>query len=100
MMHPAREKWTFLAPYKDDMDRIPPDNSEQLLTFIESKGSIVAQAGLAMLRGLVGEDVYANDPKDNVSGVKVFIEENYGRSIHQIADKVQKKSETLYGSDL
>src|SRR6516225_2073631 len=99
MMARARERWPFLKPYKEDMDRIPPDNSEQLQTFIESKGVIVAQAGLAMLRGFTGEDIYSNPPADKITKVREFIEENYGRSIHTIARDVQKTSES-YGTDL
>jgi SecD/SecF fusion protein len=98
MMLRARQRWKDLAPYAQEMNAIPPDNTEQLTTFIQSKGSIIAQAGLAMLRPFVGQDVFGGP---TAAEVEQFIKEYYGPSIHAIADKVTKLSEESgYSKDL
>ncbi len=94
----ARQKWKDIAPYKEEMDRIPPDNVAQLTTFIQSKGSVVGQAGLAMLKPFVGADVYSTIPAEEI---ETFIREHYGPSVHAIAETVQKYSqESGYSKDL
>jgi len=42
-------------PYQEDMERITPDSTEQLTTFVLTKGTIIGQAGLAVLDPLVGK---------------------------------------------
>ena len=97
----ARVKWKELAPYAKEMDGILPDNNEQLTTFIQSRGSIIAQASLNLLKGLVGSDIYSTGPEDSAAEIKAFIEENYGQSVHAIAEKIQTQSEQSgYGKDL
>jgi SecD/SecF fusion protein len=93
----ARKKWPDLAPYKEEMDRISPDSIAQLTTFIQSKGSILAQSSLGMLRGLLGSDIYGTVPTEEIAE---FIKSNYGPSVPAIAAAIQKEAQTGYGKDL
>ncbi len=45
MLSRARDKWSFLKTYQAEMSRIPADGIEQLIAFIQVRGSIVGQAG-------------------------------------------------------
>lgn len=98
MMQRARQKWPDLNSAKEEMERIAPDNVGQLTGFIQSKGNIIAQASLGMVKNLIGNDVYDTFTTQEVSE---FIRDNYGPSATAIAEKVQKYSEDVkYGKDL
>ncbi len=116
MMYRATEKWPDLALTKDErtrlqelypektirirpeMEAIVPDNTEQLTTYIQSKGNIVAQGSLTLLEGVVGTDVYGTFP---AAEVDAFIRENYGPSVQTIVKKIRSYStESGYGKDL
>jgi SecD/SecF fusion protein len=119
MMYRATQKWTFLALTKDEQERlqrnfdpksekvvrlppemeaIVPDSTEQLITYVEAKGNVVAQGALAMLRPLIGSDVYGTVPADEV---RQFIRANYGPSVPEIVKTIEKYSqETGYSKDI
>ena len=93
----ARQQWPDLAPYKEEMDRIAPDNVGQLTSFIQARGSILGQAGLGMLKDQLGPDIYGKATSEEVDK---FIADRYGPSVPAIAEWIQKKSELGYGKDL
>src|SRR5262249_43884949 len=57
MLSRARSKWGFLEPFQAEMSRINPDGIEQLIAFIEARGSVIGQAGLAVVEPLTGSNV-------------------------------------------
>jgi SecD/SecF fusion protein len=116
MMLRATRKWTELElkpeeaqrlrqqyPNKvirvsQEMEAIPADSVDQLVTYVQSKGNVLAQGSLAMLRSVVGPDVYATIPASEVSE---FIRANYGPSVQEIVKKIQSYSEESgYSKDL
>ena len=100
----VRQKWKFLEPYKDDMERIAPDNIEQLTTFVLAKGSVIGQAGLALIGPLVGdklERVYEDKDSPTAAVVKAYVADLYGPPVQEITDKINKHmEETQQGKDL
>lgn len=98
----ARQQWKYLEPVKEDMERIAPDNVEQLTTFILSKGLIIGQASLALLHPLVGDNVDRVFPDGpNAKEVHEFIEKRYGTPVQTITERINKRmSESGLGKDL
>lgn len=98
----AREKWKFLEPAKEDMDRIAPDSVDQLTTFILAKGNVIGQSGLALLDPLFGkhlERVYSDGP--TAADVKKFIFDHYGQPANKIVEKVNERMQAVgHGKDL
>lgn len=77
-----KKEWSELKNFKEEMDRIAPDATEQLTTFILARGNVVAQAGLATLAPLMGYD-----PVEEAE-IKDFIDRNYGPSLQEITKKI------------
>lgn len=90
----VREKWKFLEPYRADMERINPDSTEQLTTFVLTRGSVIGQAGLALLQPLMGdklERVFDSDEDPYAKDVRKFIFELYGPPVQEITEFINKK---------
>jgi SecD/SecF fusion protein len=105
MLSRARKKWPELERFKEDMERIPPDNVEQLVSFIQAGGVVIGQAGIAALEPLLGQDAFpefrtikdekgkeTDNPVD-AQTVTQFIEENYGRSAYAIGQEITRLAE-------
>ncbi|MCI0642897.1 MAG: SecD/SecF family protein translocase subunit, partial [Gemmataceae bacterium] len=95
MLSRARAQWPFLAPFKEDMERITPDSVEQVITFIQAKGSVIGQAGLSVVSQLTGADILdgltppeAKEPSTDHKVVEKFVLDNYGPSIKRIQDSI------------
>ncbi|MBI3824022.1 MAG: hypothetical protein HY289_15245, partial [Planctomycetes bacterium] len=92
----VRARWKFLSPFQEDMERINPDSVEQLTTFVLSRGTVVGQAGLALLEPLVGdnlEKVFDTNEDPTAKQVREFITELYGRPIQDITKAINKYME-------
>jgi len=87
--------WTWLQNFKAELNRIPPDNNEQLIGFIQSGGTFIGQAGLFALENIIGAnplDSVAEEEGSRLQSyklVKDFIENNYGPSHRSIVRKIQ-----------
>lgn len=101
MLERAREQWPDLKPFKADMERIPPDSTEELVSFIQSKGVVIGQAALAILEPILGKDVYQVELKDakgettvvTAAEITDFVNQNYGPSAFSIAEKIRALAE-------
>jgi SecD/SecF fusion protein len=100
MLEHARQKWPFLKEFKADMERVPPDGTEQLVSFIQAKGVVIGQSALAVLEPLLGKDSYKAVDKDgnpieglNAKEITAFVDENYGPSVYSITQEINKKAE-------
>lgn len=97
MLERAREQWPDLKDFKADMERIPPDSTEELVTFIQSKGVVIGQAALSVLEPILGKNVYKVELKDakgettvvTAEEITEFVDQNYGPSAFSIAEKVR-----------
>ncbi|HZZ81633.1 MAG TPA: protein translocase subunit SecD [Gemmataceae bacterium] len=99
-MYLAREKWKFLEPAKEEMERITPDSVNQLTTFIASKGNIVGQSALALIQPLVGNNItFPGAPKEDE--IRDFIKKHYGPPAQEILDEVNRiMAETHQAKDM
>lgn len=77
----------LLRSFKEEMERIPTDNIEQLVTYIQARGNVIAQGGLALLEPLMG-DVYGGPSREEV---RSFIRDNYGPSADQIVKDINAR---------
>src|SRR5262245_24213511 len=100
MLEHARQKWPFLKEFKADMERIPPDSTEQMVSFIQAKGVVIGQSALAVLEPLLGKDAYKAADKDggpienlNAKDITKFVDETYGPSVYSITQEIEKKKE-------
>jgi SecD/SecF fusion protein len=94
MLERVRVQWKLPDAVKDDMNRIPPDSVEQLITFVEARGSVIGQAGLAVVEPLTGADVLGGGDKSSDGGsVEKFIKENYGPSLARIQKDINELTE-------
>lgn len=89
-LNKAMEKWPDLQSQKDELERIQPDNNEQLLGFIQTKGSIYGEAVLNAIEPFVGPDILDGGPFPETKTIKDFIADNYGPSIFDIMAKINK----------
>jgi protein-export membrane protein SecD len=101
MLERARDQWPDLKDFKADMERIPPDSTEELVTFIQSKGVVIGQAALAVLEPILGKNVYKVELKDakgetvvvTAEEITEFVDQNYGPSAYSIASHVRTLSD-------
>jgi SecD/SecF fusion protein len=94
MLARARIKWNFLEPFPAEMSRINPDSIEQLITFIQARGSTIGQAGLAVIEPLTGPDFLEGASKSvNAKEVEEFIKDNYGPSLTRIKKDIDELTE-------
>ncbi len=102
MLEKARANWPFLAPFKAEMGRIPADNIEQLITFVEARGSTIGQAGLAVIEPLTGPGLLKGGSQNiDVKALEDFIKANYGPSFTRIQKDIRDLTEkTGRGKDL
>jgi SecD/SecF fusion protein len=87
----VRMKWPYLEPYKADMERITPDSTDQLTSFVLAKGSVIGQAALSLIQPLVGdklERVFTTKDSPDSKQVHEFIKDLYGSPVQQILDKI------------
>ncbi len=72
----------------DALMRVLPDNFEQMITLVQSKGSIPGQAALTIVENLVGKQtpLIKDAPKTEV--VYNFMKENYGPSLTELNGKI------------
>ena len=97
----AREKWKFLEPAKDDMERITPDSVNQLTTFIVSKGNVIGQSALSLLKPLVGDHIDRVGDGPTIKEANAFINDYYGPPAQKIKATIQKfMAEIALGRDL
>jgi SecD/SecF fusion protein len=105
---PPGESWNLVEPeqepYGDDMSRITPDSNEQVTTFVLAKGSVIAQAAIALVQPLVGNElkrVFVEDNDPTADEVRTFLKDHYGPPVTEILAEINKKmSETGLGKDL
>ncbi|MCI0684537.1 MAG: protein translocase subunit SecD [Gemmataceae bacterium] len=119
MLESARDRWPELKDFKTDMERVPPDSAEELVTFIQAKGVVIGQAALAVLEPILGKDAYKVELIDTTAEkdagkekekekekeakpeaiavtaaeITEFVEQNYGPSAYSIAENIQKQAE-------
>jgi SecD/SecF fusion protein len=86
----ARDKWKFLEPAKEDMERITPDSVGQLTTFIVSKGNVIGQSALALLKPLVGDHIDRVADGPSTKDASDFIKDHYGPPAQEIKATIQK----------
>jgi SecD/SecF fusion protein len=98
----SKALWKYLEPYKDEMDRIDPDSDDQLVSFVLCKGSVIGEAGLTLIKPLVGENLNRIfDDGPSADEVRKFIDQYYGPSAHKITDEINKfVRESKQGRDL
>jgi SecD/SecF fusion protein len=91
-MNRIRLNWPKLGLdfYKEQMNKILPDNVDQLVTFVQARGDLVGQAGINVLEPLTGGDLpFGGDieiPKREE--IEKFIAEHYGESAQAILKKI------------
>jgi len=112
MLERARAKWPFLEKFKAEMERIPADNVEELVSFIQAKGVVINQAAIAALEPILGPSAFkleyevkkddgkddgkdkkggeAELKEDDVKSITDFVTENYGPSAHAISQDIAK----------
>src|SRR5262249_37372833 len=98
----VRKQYPAVKDRKEDMERIPADNVEQLVGFVQTGGNPIAQAALSALEPVIGPP-YVLEGKDNPKAdeVRKFITENYGPSVHAILDKIRElNKDSGYTRDL
>jgi SecD/SecF fusion protein len=89
-------KWKGLGlkDYDAEMKQIEPDSFEQLIGFVQSRGVLEAQAGLAVIEPLVGSDIVFNDDiTPTRKEIEEFVQENYGESAASILKKIEKQTD-------
>ena len=100
----VRDEYKLSADHKTDMSRIVPDNTDQLTTYVLSKGVIISQSALALIKPLVGEHLDRvfegkGDPTD--TEVRKFVRDIYGKPLQEIKDSIFKEMEaTGFTKDL
>ncbi|GEM_PF-233896 len=100
MLERAIQQWPELKDFKAEMDRVPPDSTEELVSFIQAKGVVVGQAALAILEPLLGKDVYKAELSDakgekNVvaaEDITKFVDDNYGESVFAISEAIANEA--------
>ena len=102
MLGRARDHWKFLEPFKAEMSRINPDSIEQLIAFIQARGSTIGQAGIAILEPLTGPNILKGaDKAIDADDIEKFIEANYGPSLTRIQKQIREEiDKTGRGKDL
>lgn len=103
MLERAREQWPDLNDFKAEMERVPPDSTEQLVSFIQAKGVVVGQSALSILEPLLGKSAYQaelTDPKNSkeklivsADDITKFVDANYGESVFAISAEISKEAE-------
>lgn len=102
-------KWKFLAPpdpsvrkdIQDDMERITPDSVNQLSTFIVSKGNIIGQSAIALLKPLLGDKYDRVGDGPSLNDARDFIKKHYGPPLQEIKFDIQKyMAEIALGREL
>jgi SecD/SecF fusion protein len=78
---------------------ILPDNTEQLIGFIHTRGNIVSQAAISDLAPVLGEDILPGGKKGfpDINEVTKFIEANYGPSLQSITRSIQEEKARAAG---
>ena len=90
----ALEKWhAQLAPFKDNLYSIRPDNHEQLVGFIYAKGNVMSQAFVTMLSPITGPNILNPDKFGRRDEIEKFVEENYGPSLTAIRKDIRDQLE-------
>jgi SecD/SecF fusion protein len=92
MLHDARKQWPSLETFKEDMERIPPDNVEQLISFIQADGVVINQAAIASLEPILGAAAFKSEERD-ADTIRTFIKDNYGPSAFAISEEIAKVTE-------
>lgn len=91
MLHNVRAKWPELANFKAEMERINPDSVEQLISFIQARGSVIGQAGLSVVEPVTGPQIL-----DGAEGAvpyaeaEQFILDHYGPSLSKIQRQINE----------
>jgi preprotein translocase subunit SecD len=118
MLERARARWPFLQNFKAEMERIPADNVEELVSFIQAKGVVIGQAAIAALEPILGPEAFKleyqvkqgekkdgkDDSKkkkeeeeefkeDSAESITQFVTDNYGPSAHAIRQEIEKLAE-------
>lgn len=86
-------KWKDLGlkDYDAEMKQIEPDSFEQLIGFVQSRGVLEAQAGLAVIEPLVGNEITFSDGiTPNRKEIEEFVQDLYGESAASILKKIEK----------
>jgi len=93
LLENARKKWPELQQHATEMDRIPRDSYEQLVTFIQAKGNVINQAAISALEPLMGKQFIAENSKQFNKRKEIvdFIEANYGPSLDEITKEIQER---------
>ena len=95
-MNRIRLKWPQLdlSKYEEAMNQIPPDNVDQLVTFVQARGNIIGQAGINVLSPLTGGDLPYNTEVEipKRSEIEEFIAEKYGEAAPSILRKIETLS--------
>lgn len=93
LLERARQKWPELDAHAKEMERIPRDSYEQLVTFIQMKGNVVNQAAVTALQPLLGDDFVKVKSKDFIDRKEItdFIEKYYGPSLESITREIQAR---------
>ncbi len=100
----VRIEYKLSADHKSDMSRIVPDNMDQLTTYVLSKGVIISQSALALIKPLVGDHLERvfegkDDPTD--AKVRSFVRGIYGKPLQEIKEDITKYMEkTGFTKDL
>jgi SecD/SecF fusion protein len=94
LLNRIEHNWKSLGlnEYKKEMEQIEPDSFDQLISFVQSKGVLEAQAGLAVIEPLVGNDIQFNDETPRREEIVAFIQDNYGESAASILKTIEQKS--------
>ena len=98
MLERARDEWSFLKPHKAEMSRINPDAIEQLISFIQARGSVIGQSGLAIIEAVTGPSILQGtknsvDTKTDAKTIEDFIKKNYGPSLVRIQGDITELTE-------
>lgn len=89
-------KWESLGlkDYDAELKQIEPDSFDQLIGFIQSRGVLEAQAGLAVIEPLVGSDItFTDGVTPTRKEIEEFVQEYYGESAAAILKKIEKHTD-------
>ncbi|MFO0865233.1 MAG: protein translocase subunit SecD [Gemmataceae bacterium] len=89
----ANPDWKNLNLPKEELAKIAPDATEQLIALIQGRGTPLGLAGITIIEQVLGTGIFPKD-EDNIDRetILAFVNENYGPSGNEILRDISKAS--------
>ncbi|MBX9678065.1 MAG: protein translocase subunit SecD [Gemmataceae bacterium] len=89
----ANPEWKGLNLPKEELAKIPPDATEQLIALIQGRGTPLGLAGITVIEQVLGNGIFPKG-EDNIDreSILAFVNENYGPSGTEILRDITKAS--------